>query len=282
MKMRVLYLGSEDSHSHAAAKMMFRFSKSSEIPSDELVPVKSIDEVFDKLEKFEAHMAVIPIENSLVGDINLNFNRFFTTDVCIIRELYLKINHNLLIYPDSKVSNIKKIFIHPEIRQLCKKFLENHQEWEEIITESTSDAARLIKNEQLIDSATIASTYASELYNLKIAKQSIADDSKNYTRFVVITKELFDFPPFDADKCSLIFELPHSLGALQNSLQTLSDGGANITKIESRSISKNPKVYRFYIDFLFENGLNLGGFEKVTNNLRVLGFYKAGKHVEES
>ena len=65
-------------------------------------------------------------------------------------------------------------------------------------------------------------------------------------------------------KFSVIFTLPHQVGALDNMLQTIKQSQINIDRIESRPIETQYWQYYFYIDFGYF-GIALGSF--------VFGFY---------
>ena len=63
---------------------------------------------------------------------------------------------------------------------------------------------------------------------------------------MVISKELIC--PKESDKVSVIFTLPHQVGALDNMLQTIKQSQINIDRIESRPIETQYWQYYFYID----------------------------------
>ena len=94
--------------------------------------------------------------------------------------------------------------------------------------------------------AAIASARAAEFYGATILRSHLEDDPENYTRFFLLSSR--SEAPADADKISLVFQLPHSPGALQQALAPFAQRNINLMKIESRPVRGKPWQYRFYID----------------------------------
>ncbi|MFN3966755.1 MAG: prephenate dehydratase, partial [Endomicrobiia bacterium] len=97
-------------------------------------------------------------------------------------------------------------------------------------------------------SAAIASSIAGELYGLKIIAKGIEDISENYTRFLVIGKQLTE--KSGNDKTSIMFSIKDRVGALHDMLIPFKKRGINLTKIESRPTRKKAWEYVFFLDFL--------------------------------
>jgi 3-deoxy-7-phosphoheptulonate synthase len=109
----------------------------------------------------------------------------------------------------------------------------------------------------------------------------------NYTRFVIIARKIGDNAPVppslgsDApNKASLVFSVPDEPGSLFACLKILSEGGINLSKLESRPIQGQPWRYLFYVDVSIPQ--TAGVFEQVMNTLktktedfRFLGAYRA-------
>lgn len=93
----------------------------------------------------------------------------------------------------------------------------------------------------------IASTLAAELYGLDVVAPKIQAIRNNSTRFITISKQLII--PNDANKISVVFSVPHSVGALNRVLNRFCMNGLNLTKIESRAAKNGEFDYLFYLDF---------------------------------
>lgn len=70
----------------------------------------------------------------------------------------------------------------------------------------------------------------------------------NTTRFVVVSREAERRP--HCNKISLMFQLPHTEGALYHLLGIFNTYHLNMTKIESRPIPGTQWRYRFFLDFI--------------------------------
>jgi prephenate dehydratase len=72
----------------------------------------------------EVCAAVIPIENSLAGSVVEHFDLLFQSDVQIERESLLRIRHNLIGIPGSKIEDIRQVLSHPVALAQCRRFFD--------------------------------------------------------------------------------------------------------------------------------------------------------------
>jgi 3-deoxy-7-phosphoheptulonate synthase len=116
---------------------------------------------------------------------------------------------------------------------------------------------------------------------MKVLKEGIETDSRNYTRFVIIAREELaqaESPGGKANRASLVFSTANTPGSLFRALQVLAERKINMVKLESRPIAGKPWEEMFYVDVdipreenAFQNALEeLSG---VTETLRTLGLY---------
>jgi chorismate mutase/prephenate dehydratase len=234
---KVAYLGPEATYTHLAALEKFG-------SSTEAFPVKSIGDVFTEVENDKCDYGVVPIENSYEGVVNHTLDMFTESDVKICSELYLRISHCLLSNCD-KISDIKKIYSHPQSFAQCRSYIENTlSKAEKNEVSSNSKAASIVEWDKY--SAAIASEAAATIYNLKVLDSDIQDSKNNFTRFLVIGK---DTPgPSGNDKTSILCTITDKPGALFSILEPFRYFNANLTKIESRPSRKKAWDYIFFID----------------------------------
>ncbi|MDY6367188.1 MAG: prephenate dehydratase domain-containing protein, partial [Clostridia bacterium] len=95
--------------------------------------------------------------------------------------------------------------------------------------------------------AVLCSPDCAELYGLKILARSVQDNPNNYTRFILIAKDLEIKK--GSDKISIMTTLSHKPGSLNGVLTRFSALGLNLTKIESRPIVGTNFEFTFYFDF---------------------------------
>lgn len=266
-KLKIAYLGPMGSFSEIAAIGYFGNSCN-------FVLTKKIQDVFELTDKRECDFGVVPVENSLEGAIGLTLDLLIDSNVKICGEIYKEITHNLLSLNDN-IKNLKRLYAHPQALAQCRTYIEkNLPEIEIIEVDSTSESARLASKD--VESCAIASTRAAELYELKILKSRIEDNTNNYTRFIVLGKT--ENASTGNDKTSIIISVKDESGALHRALNSFAQYGINLTKIESRPMKKRPWEYIFFIDF--DGHLNnkivkraLSELSKVCLFLKILGSY---------
>jgi len=267
-KLKIAYLGPEATFTHLAA--VKNFGKYCEY-----IPLKTIKDVFQEVEKGRADYGVVPIENSTEGVVNYTLDMFMESDLLICSELNLRIELCLL----SKFSDIKKIkrlYTHLQALGQCRNWIEaNLPEVEILETTSTSKAAELAKRSN-VPSAAIASSIAGEIYGLNIIAKGIEDISENYTRFLVIGKQSSERSGHD--KTSIMFSIKDRVGALHDILVPFKKLNINLTKIESRPTRRKAWEYVFFLDFLghIKDKKIKKALSEVSNQcvfLKVLGSY---------
>jgi prephenate dehydratase len=244
--------------------------------------------VFDSVVSGRADFGVLPIENSVVGSIYENYDLLDEYDLKIISEHYTKIQHCLLVdnscpeNTDQALSQIKKVLSHPKALEQCSHFFREHPWISMVVHMDTAGAAEEVAQSADPSIAAIASSYAGDLYGLRTLKTGIENDPQNYTRFVTIAKKRPENASPLINKCSLVFELPHTPGSLANLLQQFSKLGVNLTKIESRPVKGSLFEYLFYLDFEFveKNAILLyHEVEEIGSHvprMKILGWYQKG------
>ncbi len=115
-----------------------------------------------------------------------------------------------------------------------------------IAAEDTAGSVARVLDRGDRSSAAIAGKRAAEKYRGVILREHLEDSSENYTRFLLLAPEQ-DFPK-DADKLSIVIELPHQPGALHSALAPFARRGIDLLKIEGRPVKGRPWEYCFYLD----------------------------------
>ena len=112
----IAYQGMPGSFSHITAIKHFN-------DGCQFIGLKRFREIFELLEKGEAHYGVIPIENSLAGSIHENYDLLDKHKVWIIDEAYTRIEHFLMSVSDeSGLKGIYKVYSHPKALEQCTRF----------------------------------------------------------------------------------------------------------------------------------------------------------------
>ena len=277
---RIAIQGESGSFSHEAAIRM--------LPDCQIVPCARSAEVFDRVENGSVNAAVIPIENSLAGTVAEHADLLVSRDVFIEREFFLRIVHNLIAAPGTKLSAVRRAFSHPVALDQCRDFFRHHRHIEPVPFYDTAGSVKHVVSQSLPDAAAIAGRQAVREYSGKILAAGIEDDNRNFTRFFLIrrTPDVIPNTPArrvrkltstspkktahpaispSANKTSIAFKVRNVPGALFKSLSVFALRDISLSKIESRPMRGRPWEYVFYVDFL------RGDDEPARNALRHLG-----------
>lgn len=245
--MKIGYLGPEATFTDYAARQLFEEAKR--------IPFVSIPECMDAASAGEIDAAIVPLENSIEGSVNVTIDYLVhETDLQIVGEAVVPIRQHLLVHRDN-IENWKEaelICSHPHALAQCHKFL--HKEFKGIPLEnmaSTAAAAKYVLNHPERNIGAIANSLAAEEYGLVTAMQNVHDYSYNHTVFAVLAKEGHDIYNASTEefKTSLMITLPSDrAGALHQVLSAFSWRKLNLSKIESRPMKTGLGKYFFIID----------------------------------
>ena len=241
MPEKVAYLGPEGTYTHQAAESRFGAMSA-------YLPLASIEAVFTKLKHKEAKYGVVPIENNTEGAVGATLDCLGRFDsVKVVAEIYMDIHHSFASNCE-KLSDIQKIFSHPQGYNQCLKFLEDHGLTKVEFVPSKSTALAAYNAAQTPNCAAICSPIAASIYNLPIMFEKIEDNLANRTRFFVLSD--FKSPKTNADKTTIFAKTTHEPGSLAQLLGMFYDENINLTKLESRPLKQKDFRFVFFIDFI--------------------------------
>ncbi len=152
---------------------------------------------------------VLPIENSTAGSVNAVYDLLAQFDFHIVRSLRLKIDHNLLVKPGTKLADVREVYSHGQAIAQCAGFIESH-DLHATKYPNTAMSAEMVANSERTDVAAIASRSCATLYGLEVLEPNIQDSDNNYTRFVVISREPRVYP--GANRTSLMITTANEAG----------------------------------------------------------------------
>ncbi|AJH01638.1 prephenate dehydratase [Clostridium beijerinckii] len=208
---------------------------------------EEFEKVFEAVKNEEIDYGIVPIENSSTGAISDVYDLLYQYEFYIVGEVCIKINQNLVGIKGTTLESITEIYSHPQGFGQSTDFLKTHSDWKLIPFQSTASSARLINDLNDNSKAAIASKRVASIYDLEVIKENINNQSKNFTRFVVISKENEKNP--NADKVSVVFSLDDKAGTLYKLLRHFAENNINMIKIESRPMKNGPWKYFLYVDF---------------------------------
>jgi len=267
----VTYLGPEASFSHLAALAHFGSSV-------ELAPTGTIDQVFDRVERGNIALGIVPVENSTEGSVGHTLRRLITTSLDIRAEVFLRISQCLMSHCARK-EDVRRVYSHPQAFAQCRSWLrENLPQAEQLETPSTSEAGERAHRDPE-GGAAVGSRLSATIHGLSILTEDIEDNPANTTRFLVIGKGKSERT--GQDKTSILFGTPHVPGALFQALETFARERINLLRIESHPLRDRMWEYLFFADFAGHRedeqvGKCLQDMEGRTTFLKVLGSYPRG------
>lgn len=230
--------GVEGAYAQIACEKMFK--------SPFIMYFKNFEGIFNAIDKGLCQYGILPLENSTAGSVKKVYDLMIQNKFYIIRTFRMKIDHNLLANPGTKLSDVKEIYSHEQAINQCSKFLNTIPGVKIIPVENTAVAAKSVAESGRNDVAAISSHSCEELYNLISLSDNIQDKDNNRTRFICISKNLEIYP--GSDKTSIMMVLPHKPGALYKVLARMYVLGINVIKLESRPIPERDFEFMFYFD----------------------------------
>lgn len=230
--------GVEGAYSMIATNRLF--------PLSDITYFKNFEGVFNAVEKGLCKYGMLPIENSSVGSVNDVYDLMKEHKFYIVRSIKLHVQHHLLAKKGVKLSEIKEVFSHEQAINQCKKWL-GKTDIKVTVVPNTAVAAKMVAESERTDIACISSRECASLYGLNVLAANMQDNDNNYTRFILISKKMEIFK--NANRISIMVNLPHTPGALNRMLNKFYTLGFNLTKLESRPLPNTTFEFMFYFDF---------------------------------
>jgi prephenate dehydratase len=215
-----------------------------------VVPAPTLAEALEAVCLARADLAFVPIENSIEGTVSATVDSLaFEVDLLIQREVVLDVHIHLVAPADATLGQIKRVLSFPHATAQCRRYLAEHLPDAEIVpTNSTAEAARILGEARVSNTAALAPRLAAELYGLEVLAAAVEDHPDNQTRFVSLA--LSGIPaPTGHDKTSIVcFQREDRPGSLHGILSEFSARNINLTKLESRPTKRGLGDYCFLID----------------------------------
>ena len=236
---KVACQGVKGAYSYATAKQLYK--------NAEIIFCERFSDVFDAVEKGDAEIGVVPVENSWAGSVHEVYDLLIDRKFYIANAVDARISHNLIGTSDAEIGDIKQALSHEQALRQCAEFLDK-KDIEPIGCINTAigvKKAAEMNNKQI---GAIGSTAAANEFGMKILAQNIASSDCNVTRFVSVSNKFYTSEK--ADKISIVFSIPHKPGALYSVFSRFAAAGLNMSKIESRPIKNHNFEYLFYVDLI--------------------------------
>ena len=240
MSKRISFQGVDGAYSQLAVKDFFSGA--------ETLPCKTFEIALNEAELGNVDYAMIPIENSAAGRVADIHRLIPKSNLHINFEHFQKVEHKLLIHPDSKIENIKNILSHEQALAQCSDKIQK-LDLNILIGADTAGSAKTISDEKILDTAAIASSLAGKTYGLKVVDENFANSLNNITRFYVMSKnENLEFDKKKTYISSFLFSVKNTPGSLFKVMGGFATNNVNMIKLESYNYGADFVITQFYCE----------------------------------
>ena len=257
--MKIAYQGIPGSYSESCAKKNY--------PNCQTISCKTFDECFEMASNDSSVRTIIPESNKTTGNIGIEY-LIFKFRLNIYAEHFYKISHNLLGVKGSKIEDVENVYSHAQALSQSSIFIKKNN-FNEQVRADTAGSAKFISEMKDKSKSAIASSLSAEIYNLEILKKDIQDNKENFTRFLLMGKDIIQ--PENDDKSyvtSFLFKLKSKPAALYSALQGMAINGVNMIKLQSFPEKNSFSSYFFLCEV--EGHLNQ---QKIKNSLEDLNYH---------
>jgi prephenate dehydratase len=303
-KTRVAFQGEPGAFSEAAAIQLLGKGITT-------IPRATFDAAFRAVREGAADALLVPVENSLAGSVVRVYDLLLESDLGIVAETILPIEHHLIGCQGASIDDIRSVASHPMALAQCERFFLANERLKRVPAEDTAGSVRDVISRGDKTAAGIAGRQAAVHYGGVILAESIQDNAENFTRFVLLIpvargdsdesagsaqlaspavtdlivelriRQAKQFISGSLLKMSVALRLAHKPGALLAALEPFARYGINLMKIESRPIHGTPWIYQFFLDLVADSPAELhSALEEVrgaTSFRRILGLYPVAK-----
>jgi len=161
MNNKIVFQGEMGAYSHIACQKKY--------PDMEPIPAATFEDAFAKVKNKEVKYAMIPIENSLAGRVADIHYLLPTSDLYIVDEFFLPIEHQLIVVDGASEKTIKNVMSHRHALGQCRDII-SELKLNKIVAADTAGSAKIISENNDITTAVLASELAADFYGLKILK----------------------------------------------------------------------------------------------------------------
>ena len=267
--MRIAFQGALGANGNRAAILMY--------PDDEYVPKKFFEDVFEAVDNGSVDRGIVYIENTVHGRIADVHRLLPESNLKIVKEYFLPVEHHLLVVPGATLEDIITVVSQAPALGQCRKIIKELgiKTREEYCTAGSAEMVAEVGDKSV---AAIAPKLAAEMYGLEILKENIQDDPNNTTRCIVLAKEM-EIPDQGVPALTtFIFQIKNIPAALYKVLGCFAKREINLTKLESYQLNGSFISTQFYVDLegsIEDETLKeaLSELENYATHIVVLGSY---------
>ena len=270
---KIAYSGTEGAFGYLAAKELY--------PNAEYVAYPHFAGAYKAVEEGQVDCAVLPIENSVAGDVGTVMDLTFNGNLYINRVIDLNVNHCLLGVKGASKQDIKRVVSHAQALEQCDQFIkENGFLTTDYV--NTALAAKYVLEQNDKSLGAIASKESAETLGLTVLEQNVNNDKNNTTRFAVFSRAQA-VPSKEAKNNNehfiIVFTTKNQAGTLATALNIIGAHNFNMRNLRSRPLKDLMWNYYFFIEAdgnvnSYEGQNMLKELSAVCAKLKLVGTYK--------
>jgi len=246
------------------------------------VPARSVPEALDAVRAGEAVAALVPVENSIGGQVGVTLDELVTGPPLVITlEVMLPVQFVLGARPGTGLGDVRSLAAHPQAYAQCRRWLAVNLP-EAVVVEVLSNGAAAASVAAGEYDAAVCAPIGAVRYGLADLARDIADRPDAVTRFIFVQRVATPPVPTGDDVTTLAVYIAHDrIGALLAVLTELASRGVNLTRVESRPTGECMGRYAFFLDCAghvseARVGEALTGLRRICASVRYLGSYRRG------
>ena len=271
---KIAFQGVPGAYSHMACQAVK--------PDMDAVACASFEDMLSQVQDGQAALAMVPVENSTAGRVADIHHLLPESGLHIVGEHFQRVNHHLLAPRGSRIDKLKTVHSHAQGLAQCRQHIRKLR-LTPITHADTAGAAKDVAETGDFSVAAVASQLAAEIYDLDIIIDSLEDDKRNTTRFLVMAADPIVPKTRDAAMITtLVFQLRSVPAALYKALGGFATNGINLTKLESYLRPGVNEHAQFYMDVeghiddpAMVHAMEELQFYCMKDEVRVLGTYAA-------
>lgn len=229
--------GTVGSYSHIAAVKLF--------PESKPMFFSDFEDVFEAVVNGTADFGIMPIQNSTAGSVHQAYTLLKKYNCHIAASTKVRVSHCLAVNAGTDIKDVKRVYSHEQALAQCSDFIKKNGFTPEKYS-NTALAAEFVKN-STEPYAAICSEECAVRLGLEIVNDQVTNESENYTRFILLSKNIYSSDK--ADIISVSLSLSHTKSSLYRLLTKFSVAGLNLLRIESRPVASREFDVVFYLDF---------------------------------
>lgn len=235
---RIAYSGVPGAFAHIASTRIF--------PDAVCVPHGNFASAYASVLNSDCDCAVLPIENSVNGDVTQVMDMAYSGNLYISGIYELGVEHCLLGLPGAQIKDIKTVVSHEQALGQCSAYLSD-KDWKTRTAVNTAVAAKEAAEAGDRTVAVIASLETAQLYGLRVLERKINEGTQNITRFAVFTREP-TVPTTSNNRFIMFFTVKNEAGSLMRAVEAIGKNGFNLRALKSRPTKETNWEYYFYAE----------------------------------